>query len=295
MIATDFCYAGEWLSVKGYMVCQFEDQGGFQTSSAGSQLTFTRVRQFGGRVNPLVVATYQENFETDISFCKPDGAEFTSAEYAAIMRWLNRPKDNSLGIGMAPYIPGTTLATVSNDDIVTTDDELIYIRCKDSYGYDDIGFKGVCNVSKVEHRGKIIGFTIHFVSDSPFGYAPAKTITCSLTASGSYSFSDTSDEIGYIYPDTMTITCSGAGDLTLTNSAEGRSTTIKNVTSGEKLTFDGKVATLTSSLPAHKVLNDFNFQFFRVANTYDNRVNKLTCTVPCTISFTYTPRRKVVF
>lgn len=268
MIATDFIYDGQRLSDLGYMICQFDEGGGFSTSSAGSQLTFTKVAQGCGRNHLLASATYDECFETDISICKPNGSTCTSAEYAALLRWLNRPSFHTLKICMA--------------------DET-------AYDYDNITFRGTFNVDKVEFRGRIVGFTLHFTSDGPFGYGAPVNLTFAVTTSTPYTLTDTSDEIGYIYPDSLVITCNGSGNLTLTNSIENRRTMIKNVTNSEAITFDGTVSTVTSSRSAHDVLNDFNYVFFRVANTAASRVNTISTTVNCSITLTYTPRRKVVF
>ncbi len=268
MIATDFIYDGQRLTDLGYMICQFDEGSSFATSSAGSQLTFTKVAQGCGRSHLLAGAHYDECFETDISICKADGSTCSALEYAALLRWLNRPSFHELTICMEDG---------------------------EAYDYDNIHFKGTFNVDKVEFRGRIIGFTLHFTSDGPFGYGEPVTKTFSVTTSTPYSFSDTSDEVGYIYPDSLTITCLGSGTLSLTNSIEGRTTTVKNVVTNEVLTFDNTVATVTSSVFGHNVMNDFNYTFFRVANLYATRVNMISSTINCSVVLTYTPRRKVVF
>ena len=296
MIATDFIYDGQRLTSLGYMVCQFDESGGFVSSSAGSQLTFYKVSANCGKNYWMAGSQYDEQFEADISICKPDGSEITPVENAALMRWLNRPEYHDLYIGMAP-IERTDeyIASREGDFIVTRDGDRLHILEYLQYHYDDIHYRGTFNVDKVEHRGKIIGMTLHFTSDGPFGYGMSRSETFELRANGSYSFEDTSDEVGYLYPDSMQIVCNGSGDLILTNSIENRRTVINNVSAGEVITFDKTVASLTSSMGSHSILDDFNYNFFRIANKYDDRTNTITVSLPCSIKFSYTPRRKVVF
>ena len=78
MTASDFYYDGLLLSDLGYMICQFDEGGGFNTSSAGSQLTLNQVSAFGGRKQMITGASYEECFQTDISICKPDGGTFNT-------------------------------------------------------------------------------------------------------------------------------------------------------------------------------------------------------------------------
>ena len=267
MTCTDFQYDGIRLSDLGYMICQFDESGGFATASAGSQLTFTKVSRNSGRYFLLSGSRYDTPFEAEISICKPDGATITVAEYAELMRWLNRPDFHDLYVGYED---------------------------KDSE-YDDIHFRGTFNVNKVEFYGRLVGFTLVFTTDGPFAYGDPRTYNFSLTSSKTYTIYEESDEIGYIYPDSLTVTAKEAGDLTLANSIESRNTVINNVVNGEVLTFEATVSTLESSELSHSVMNDFNFTFFRLANTMEERANVISSNIACDVSLTYTPRRKVVF
>lgn len=267
MTCTDFQYDGIRLSDLGYMICQFDESGGFASSTAGSQLTFAKVSRNSGRYYLLAGSRYDVPFETSISICKPTGKAFTVAEYAELMRWLNRPDFHDLYIGY--------------DDAESE--------------YDDIHFRGTFNVDKVEFRGKLIGFDLTFTSDGPFAYGEQRTYNFTLNGSNTYTIYEESDEIGYVYPDSLVVTCTEDGDLRLTNSIENRSTSIENVSANEALTFEATVSTLTSSDSSHAVMNDFNFTFFRLANTLEERANVISSNIACTVALTYTPRRKVVF
>ena len=50
---------------------------------------------------------------------------------------------------------------------------------------------------------------------------------------------------------------------------------------------------IQSSISSHNIQNDFNWNFFRIANTYDNSRNDLTISLPCAIKVEYSPIVKV--
>ena len=115
-----------------------------------------------------------------------------------------------------------------------------------------------------------------------------------MEVSGKHSINDTSHEEGYIYPYTeITIGDIGSEKKTLeiTNAIENRETIIKNCVAGEVITMDYPV--IKSSISSHNIQNDFNWVFFRVANTYENSRNDLTISLPCTIKIKYSPIVKV--
>lgn len=263
MIATDFMYDGIFLSDFGYIMCHFDDAGGLSTTSAGSQLTFNKVASGNGEKYYLAGTSYDECFEAGFDICKCDAEEVTLDEYSSIMRWLNRKEFHELLIRTS--------------------------------GWDAIRYYGTFNVSKVEVEDRIIGFTLYFTSNSPFGRAVQEKDTFVISAAGDYIvIYDESDEIGFVHPDYMEIECLDSGDLSITNSLDGRTTLITGCVSGEIITFDGTVSSLTSS-EDRKILNHFNFVFPRIGNTTTTSENKLTFSMPCNVTLKYSPIRKVVF
>ena len=66
---------------------------------------------------------------------------------------------------------------------------------------------------------------------------------------------------------------------------------IANCKAGEVITI--KYPIIKSSLPNHMIQNDFNWKFFRIANSLKDRVNELTISLPCTIKMKYSPIVKV--
>ena len=123
--------------------------------------------------------------------------------------------------------------------------------------------------------------------ENPFGTQDFKIFTKDLSANEQFSIIDESDNIGYIYPD-IQIKCKSDGDLELHNSIEDRTTIIKNCKSGEIISID-KNLNISTSLSSHKIYNDFNFIFFRIANSFNNNQNIISVNISCEITIKYYP------
>ena len=267
MNAVDFHYDGLYLSDFGYMICSFDGGNSPETISMGSEITFTQSPVSNGRRFMITSASYDSCIEAEFSICKdPDVFTdyeerfFTVEEQQELMRWLNRTD-------MHRFAP--------------VEDEIV-----------DIFYEGSFNLSKIELNGNVIGMNLHFISNRPFGFATDIEHRFEVAAGGSYIVRDGSDEIGYDYP-YMKIKMKNSGTLTITNSFDGRSTIIKNCVSGETITMKDMI--IESSDVAHQgtIMNDFNFLFPRICNSYDNLDNKFTFSLPCEVEITYKPIRKV--
>ena len=266
MKALDFEYDGILASEKGYVPCDFDDTTSDQTVNYGSQIKFDTTVMRNGKSFELVNSSYDEPDELTFQICKDpekfiDKCSFTTDEQRFIYRWLNR-----------------------NDGfhflkIVTTDG-------------DSILFYGSFNIETIEFCGGVVGFELTFTLGKPYGTKECKTITHTFTANEQFTIIDESDDIGYIYPD-VTIKCKSNGNLTITNSIENRKTVIKNCTANEVISVDSHLNMYTS-LSSHKIYNDFNFVFFRIANTYANNKNIISVNIPCEITIKYYPVAKGV-
>lgn len=137
----------------------------------------------------------------------------------------------------------------------------------------------------------LYGFELAVTTNRPFALKELRTIRIKNTLhNGNYSINDTSYEEGYIYPH-VEITINESGNLIIHNDLEDRDTYIANCEAGEVITMDYPV--IKTSLSSHKIQNDFNWIFFRIANTYDNRRNDFTISIPCNIKIEYNPIVKV--
>ena len=185
--------------------------------------------------------------------------EITSTELRELTKWLNRKKFLKFKILDEDYI--------------------------------DLYFEASFNISRIEIDGKVYGLELEVTTNRPFALKEPRHITIKNTVqNGKHYVNDTSYEEGYIYPETE-ITVNQDGDLSIHNAIEDRTTFIANCKSGEVITMSYPV--IQSSIASHNIQNDFNWNFFRVANTYENSRNDLTISIPCTIKLKYSPIIKV--
>lgn len=266
MIVKDFEYADEFLSDWGCEICEFDTSNGFETINTDSQLTFESVSQNNGKYLPLTTSYYSDHIEVSLQICRvrcPDGiTPFTVFEVRELKRWLNRP-------------------TFHKFKLIQKD-------------WADIYMEGSFNVSEIKFNDLTYGLELTFISNRPFALHEPITHRFELTNDkDAYTFFDSSDEIGHIYP-TAIITCLSSGNLELINSQESdRKTIVNNVSQNEVISFTPNLI-ISSSLSSHQIQNDFNFKFLRVINRYGNRKNIITSSIPVKIELSYSPYVKAV-
>ena len=264
MKAIDFEYDGVLASEQGITICSF-DSDDQDTVDYGSKINFDTVSMRNGKEFGLVNSGYDEAGEFTFQICKilsnKGSHYFSTDEQRFVYRWLNR---------------NDGFHTLK---IVTFDNQTIL-------------FEGSFNIEVIEYCGKVIGFELTFTMGKPFATQDLKTITHTFTANEKFTITDESNDIGYIYPD-IQIKCKSNGDLKLYNSVEDRTTIIKNCKSGETISVD-KNLNISTSLSSHKLYNDFNFVFFRIANSYTNNQNIISVNIPCEIIIKYYPVAKGV-
>ena len=195
--------------------------------------------------------------------CTNMNGVITDREFGQIMRWLNRKKDCK----MKP----------------------IY----DDGSFSDLYFMGTFNVDPIKVGNQIYGVSVEFTADAPYGYHEPVNYKYNSEDGDTFSVFDLSEEVGYIYCD-MTIECLEGGDLTLSNSLDpDNSVVIKNCSSGEIITFNGRSKYVQTSLESHKkFFNDYNFNHPRIINTYDNNENIFTPSLSCNVTISYSPVMK---
>ena len=262
MKSYDFEYDGLNLSDKGFIICKFGSNGA-ETFSNGSYITFNTVSTQRGVKHELTSAEYGECLTTTLQICKhpckTDDAEISIDEMRDVMRWLNRK--------------GFHKFKLLNDE------------------YINIFFEASFNVSRIEINGRLVGFELEVITNRPFAiHEPIPIIIKNLQENETKKIYSESDDEGYIYPE-MEITINSDGDLEIHNSLEDRIMRIANCKSGEVITV--KYPVIESSLASHKIQNDFNWKFFRIANSLRDRVNELTISLPCIIKMKYSPIVKV--
>lgn len=263
MKAYDFEFDGKHLSDFGMILCKFDSGGGIETISDGSEVTFNTISVQNGIKSELVSTVYENNLETTLQICKHlcNGGiqEITDTEHRQLTRWLNRKCFLKLKI-------------LDEDHI-------------------DLYYEALINVSKIELDGRLIGLELSVLTNRPHALKEKRVLNIINTEQdGKHSINDISHEEGYIYPHTEII-INQDGNLNIYNAIENRSTHIKNCESGEVIIMDYPV--IQSSVSSHNIQNDFNWNFFRVANTFDNSRNDLIISLPCSIKIEYSPIVKV--
>ena len=262
MKAFDFSYDNKNLSDFGLIICNFGSKG-IDTVSDGAKITFNTVAVQNGSKHELTSVEYEDCLETTIQVCKHscNGGiqEITETEHRQLTKWLNRKK---------------------------------YLKFKIlDKAHIDLYYEAKINVSKIEIDGILYGFELEVITNRPFSLKEPRIINIKNSVQdGKYSLNDISHEEGYIYPYTEIIITEN-GDLNIHNAIENRDTHIANCVAGEIITMDYPV--IQSSISSHNIQNDFNWNFFRVANTFENSRNDLTISLPCTIKIEYSPIVKV--
>lgn len=262
MKAHDFSFDGKTLSSMGFILCKF-DSGGVDTID-GVKITFNTISTLNGKKHKLISTQYEDCLETTLQICKhscaTDVQEITATDYRNISKWLLRNNFFKFKI-------------LDEDHI-----DLYY----------EVAFTGM---NKIEIGGRLIGLELTLVTNTPFALKEPKTAVIRNTSqNGKHFINDTSHEEGYVYPYTEII-ITESGNLNIHNAMENRDTYIANCVAGEVITMDYPV--ITSSIPSHNIQNDFNWNFFRIANTYKSSRNNLVISIPCTIKIKYSPIIKV--
>ena len=319
MKAYNFEYAGKTLEQFGMILCQVGGSNGIETVSDGCEVVFNTVPSSNGLKYNTTSVAYEDTLECVLQVCKHscNGGiqEITESEHREFTKWLGRRKflkfklfddrhidlyyEASFGISkieMNGKLCGFELAVKTNRPFALKEPRTISIACEK--GEEVYGWKKYKTDPEIEMLGYVTStdaaaYPQHKVDENDeiiYGSHTDGYQYYSLGQVYKASLNDTSYEEGYIYPQ-MEITVKEDGDLTIHNSIENRETYIANCKSGEVITFDYPV--IQSSDSSHNIQDDFNWTFFRVANTYDNSRNDLVISLPCSIKIKYSPIVKV--
>lgn len=289
MYLVDFIYDGLRLSNYGCMVGNVVNSGD-AAISMGSVVEFETAINHGTYTSEIINADYPDVYTVTFDIFKKNCGSghkdyFEDKEITWFMRWLNRKDYHK-------FVP-------------------IYDNAEEFYRLFYMGTFNECKAISIQ--GKVYGFSLTFISNSPFAYLDYKPNTFKITnlnqsvkikgeykvPCGSFAFYDTSEELGAVYPKSFKITIndSGKGDFLLMNDMDpsGRYTEIKSCSQGEVINFDciHKVITSNNQTAHDKFYNDFNYVFPRLVNTFDKSLNTFYATRRCTITIDYNPIRKV--
>lgn len=267
MYAIDFEYDNQYVSDYGFIVCNFNASSGANTVDAGSKITFNKIAKRNGKENSLIEMKYGECLQCQFDICKnPDIYDYkdrkiTTDEFRDLMRWLNRPEFHRFQI--------------------IDDSEKFREPCY---------FNASFNVEKIFVADELYGLRLTMETDKPFGYGETQTVTKDIIQSDSkFKIYDISDEIGETYVD-VDIVCKSDADITIINEDIADNTmTITNCKNGELIHIDGSNLIITSSDNKHDICSDFNYEFLKIRNTYNTRLNNIAVNTPCKITIEYIP------
>lgn len=269
-MVTDFEYDGTLLSDFGYAIVNFDSVKDGEVNT-DSQITFNHATMMRGKYQPFSSYIYEDVLKMELyigkDMCRINTANerfdynISVSEMSFLKRWLSRP---------TPHV----LRAIGDDE------------------YTGIFWRGSFIVEEYTLGDGRIGAHLTFECDAPFGYMNDVVIRGDIESNEEFKYNCTSDEIGYIYPK-LTILLKGDGDLKFSNSHDGRETIIKNCVSNEIITIS-KDLQISSSVSSHKIMNDFNFVFYRVSSAFGNVENSITSNLPIEFIIEYNPYVKAV-
>lgn len=261
----DFIYDNRSLSSFGFIVCNFDSDDDIDAVTTDSQREISSLSLFQGKFQPFASTAYSDKMVFEFSCCKNvcwnDELDITVDEMRDIKHWLTPPVAKKFEVADEPE-------------------------------YYKYYWEGIFNVQEVWFEGRRVGFNLTLTCNRPFGLLEDVEYSGTLEAGGSFSFDDSSDDQGYIYP-SMTIKCLQAGNLTLKNTYDNREMIINNCEENEVITVTPELQIFTS-LSTHKLSKDFNWKFLRIGNTLGNRKNTISSSLKTDYDIKYNPIRKAV-
>lgn len=158
--------------------------------------------------------------------------------------------------------------------------------------YADTWFFANINNPKSIYICDTVGLEFTVTTNAPFGFSDIRNKRWILEGNDTIKdlYVDNDEELP-IYP-TLTITTSAPGTLNLTNQSlvdVPNTLTIDNCVADEVLTLECGYPHISSSIPSHKVFDDFNKFWLYLVDGY----NRIAVSIPCTIELQYREYRKV--
>lgn len=268
---TDFEYANRRLSDFGFILGHIDSSTGVHNVNIGCDITFHTVKNNHSSIHSKASSTYDNvytaTFEIIKKNCKYNRNEMyiSDQEVRQITRWLNRHEH--------------------------------YKFKPINRGFDaDIHHYGSFNVEVIFLGYRAIGLSLTFTSNAPYGFAsPITTRHMLLNQEDKVSIYGDSDEYTTLLPK-IEIKCFQDGDLILTNHTTERDIKIYKCKQGEVITLDGEHQIALTDNKEHdktSFANDFNYEYFEILVDDMNTKNEYSSTLPCELTVTYLPIRKV--
>lgn len=272
MYVTDFEYADKRLSDMGYVICHINTDSGLRDVDIGCDITFNTVKNNHSSVQYITSSSYDNVYSMSFDIIKSKcnkGSEdiyLTSEEVRHLITWLNRREYRKL-----------KLINAINADM-------------------SISYYGSFNVKQIMNGGKIIGLSLTFTSNAPYGFADQRKLEYDITFENEHFYlSGDSDEIGIVYPKVTIVFKQNCETFSIFNNTTDTTLILKNCLDGEVITIDGEHKVILSNVKEHTTLyNDFNYEYLDILVKGDElNENMYEVSAPCLINIEYSPIRKV--
>ena len=266
----DFEYAGRRLSDFGCVICSISTSLKDYEIDIGCDITFTEVKNNHSSIHSKVSSGYENVYTATFDIIKYncnsiDDVPMSSLEARNIIKWLNRDDYYKL-----KFI--NEIADESN-----------------------VHYYGSFNVKQKMFHGEILGLTLTFTSNAPYGFSDiVQNKFMMLNTDQSWFLHGESDKYGLIYP-VVTLRCFADGTYEITNKTTGTKMQIDNCIKNETIFIDGEHKIIDTDNKDHKktLPNDFKYEYLDIlVDEYESK-NEYTTTLPCELIIDYMPVRKV--
>lgn len=269
---TDFEYANRRLSDFGCIICSINGNSGDYELDIGCDITFAEVKNNHSSIHSKTSSSYDNVYTTTFDIikynCNSDDDMFmTSLEARNIVKWLNRRNS---------YHKFRLINDISDES--------------------NVHYYGSFNVKQRMFGDKILGLTLTFKSNAPYGFADVvRNKFMMLNPSETITLYGDSDEYGLIYPKIEIRCFSDSNDvLEITNQTTGTTLHIDGCTSGETITLDGEHKIILSDKREQSIIaNAFNYEYLDILVDEYETENIYSSTLPCELTISYLPIRKV--
>lgn len=272
---TDFEFANQRLSDFGCIMCHINTESGSREIDIGCDITFTTIKNNHSSVHSATSSSYENVYTTTFDIIKyscnnsGDDIYMTSLEVRNLMKWLNRRSYHKFKL--------------LNDITLES----------------DVHYYGSFNAKQVMHGNNILGLSLTFTSNAPYGFGEMIGLSFMVTNPGDkFNIYGDSDEYGVIYP-TIKIRSFYKQSISITNETTSHTLELDNCLANETIVIDGEHKIIVSDNEEHNetIANDFNYEYFDIlvdesGCEYDS-VNTYEVSAPCEISVYYSPIRKV--
>lgn len=279
----DFEYDGKRLSDYGCIICHIESDFDEYEDSSSTDLTFTDVKNSRSSIHMVTssqyesvysatfdimknpcVSGYSEGYNEDAIDGNYNNSFFSMQELEVLYTWLHRRKYCKFKL-------------YSED----ADDNVFYY--------------GSFNIQKIRYGNHIIGLTLKFTANAPYGFGDKIEHKLMMYNPKSTSIIvGTSGEYGMIIPD-VSIKCFIAGNITIKNKTTGTSITINNCVKDEIIFISGEYKIITTNNEDHEqtIADDYNYEYLDLIFDEYTMENVYSSTLPCELTIQYNPIRKV--